>query len=75
MRSRLAPLLFMLPALAAVGVLVLWPLGRTVYFSLTNYNPAITTPLTTGLSIERDPASGSLTVRVEPGSPAEAAGL
>ncbi len=65
----------MLPALAAVGVLVLWPLGRTVYFSLTNYNPAITTPLTTGLSIERDPASGSLTVRVEPGSPAEAAGL
>lgn len=75
MRGRLVPLWFLLPALLTVGALVLWPLVQTVALSLTNYNPRTSVPLSTGLRIERDASTGELSVVVEPGSPAEEAGL
>jgi arabinogalactan oligomer / maltooligosaccharide transport system permease protein len=75
MRSRFAPLLFLLPAFAAMGAIVLWPLAQTIVLSLTNYNPAITTPLSTGLTLERDEITEEFSLRIAPDSPADRAGL
>ncbi|MBN1475273.1 ABC transporter permease subunit [Candidatus Sumerlaeota bacterium] len=75
MRSRFAPLLFLLPAFVAMGAIVLWPLVQTIALSLTNYNPAITTQLSTGLSLERDENTGEISLHIERDSPADRAGL
>lgn len=75
MKPRVAPYLFLLPALIAVGAIILLPLVQTVFYSMTNFNPAVSVPLTTGLHIERNETTGDSALIIDEGGPAARAGI